>query len=228
MFQQTVVGLIGLKGAGKDTCASFLIEERGFLRVAFADKLYQEAADAYGVTVAFMGLREQKEKPLLRLQLKRCADMRFRQVGLIECAKEQGRSVRKALQNHRWVNRELRKFRSPRWVLQKWGTEYRRKLDDDSYWLNQVKAVIDANPEQNFVITDVRFSNEANFVGGINGVLVRIRRPSLEAQAEADRKAKGTAAHPSETELLNWPTNHTFVNEEGQPQMLKDAVLAAF
>lgn len=221
---QDVIGLLGAKGAGKDTAARFLMDH-GYLRVGFADALYQEVALAYGVTVAFLSLRETKEKPLLRLQLRRCRDSRFREVGLREAAREQGLNFTKARRDHRWVNRELRRFRSPRWVLQRWGTEYRRRLDDDDYWLNIVAAFISAHPGRSVVVTDVRFPNEARFVTQrMRGRLARIRRPWLEQQLALVTQDRSTAGHSSEVDMAEWPTQHTLVNEEGQPDMLREAV----
>lgn len=214
MTQQKTIGLIGIKGAGKDTAASFLAA-RGYVRVAFADSLYREVADAFGVSVEFLGNREIKETPVPELALIHCADLRFVQVVL-------------AMEPNIEVGVAMAALRSPRQIMQWWGTEYRRKLDDDSYWLNRVRKVIEASPSQNFVITDVRFPNEASFVRAFDGTLVRISRPTLELLAEQDRLASGSAAHPSETEMLNYPTDFTFLNEEGKPDGLRDAVLSTF
>ena len=217
------IGLIGGKGFGKDTAAGYLTRLLGYRRAAFADALYQEVADAYSVTVEFLGDRRTKEKPLLALQLKRCRDKDFVAVCLCVVAKVQGKSERRSLQNRRWVNRELKKFRSPRWVLQLWGTEYRRVACGlDTYWLDKVKDLIEANPRDRFVITDVRFGNEANFIEALGGVLIRVRRPALEALEAASRAASGTAAHPSETELLNRAVPVELINEEGNPDSLFD------
>lgn len=212
---QKIVGLMGLRGAGKDTAAEFL-KQRGYIRIAFADALYKEVAETFNVTVAYLGDRELKETPRPELALKNCQDSRFVAV----CAALEAREAGDA--------DFLNEPRSPRQIMQWWGTDYRRKLDDDSYWLNQVRDIIFANPHQKFVITDVRFENEAKFVEMLQGLLVRIRRPSLEAQAEADRKANGTLAHPSETELLTRSAHHEFINEEGKPGELQTAILAVF
>jgi hypothetical protein len=211
---QHVVGLIGLKGAGKDTAAGFL-KRLGYQRVAFADKLYLEVANTFSVSLELLQRRETKETPLEVLALKNCRDLRFVAV----CRK---------LDPNGTNDEFLSKWRSPRQILQWWGTEYRRKIDKDSYWLDQVRAIIEANPNTNFVITDVRFANEAKFVEEIGGTLVRIRRPSLEEAAALEREANGTFAHASETDLLNWETDHEFINEDGRPERLENEVLGVF
>lgn len=209
-----VFGLLGVKGSGKDTCAKFLVEEHGFVRVAFADKLYREAAQAYGVTVEFLADRTTKESDLPALALANCRDPGF---------------VRAVLAERGWHGSapadQMHLPLSPRYVLQLWGTEYRRKRGVDSYWLDQVAQLISADPTKSYVITDVRFKNEARFIESLGGKLFRIRRPELEAREAADRALKGTAAHPSETELLNWPVHRELFNVEGHPESLREALL---
>ncbi|MBC8737235.1 hypothetical protein F6X40_10490 [Paraburkholderia sp. UCT31] len=201
-----------MKGAGKDTAAGFL-RDKAFRRIAFADELYRQVADTFGVTVEFLNNRDTKELPLQELALRNCRDTRF--VGVCRTLDAD-------------ISRDEFLFspRSPRQVLQRWGTEYRRALDKDSYWLDIVRAEIDRSPGQNFVITDVRFPNEAKFVTQLEGYLFRIRRPLLEASAAADRETKGTAAHDSELALQYWPTNATFINDEGRPDRLETEVHA--
>jgi len=212
---QKVVGLLGVKGSGKDTCAQYLIDMAGFRRIGFADALYQEAADAFGVTVAFLNNRNTKETPLPELALSRCKDPAFQAC----VAEEMG-----------WAQTTpelLAQPQSPRFVLQLWGTEYRRRRGVDSYWLDQVSAAIRAYPTDSFVVTDVRFLNEFNFIGQCGGLRVRIRRPELEAREAAERAKNGRAAHPSETELLGEVADAEIFNIEGQPESLRDGILSA-
>lgn len=42
-----IIGFVGVKGSGKDTCAEVLVNEYGFTRRAFADKLKEIVADVY-------------------------------------------------------------------------------------------------------------------------------------------------------------------------------------
>lgn len=207
-----VIGMLGVKGAGKDTCAAYLVSEYGFARVSFADALYREAANAFGVTVEFLARRETKEAALPQLCLNRCSDMSFVRVALATLGyrKSHGRRRRRHL---------MRAARSPRWVLQLWGTEYRR-AKNENYWLDRVRSRIVSSAERAFVITDVRFLNEAAFVREMGGLLVRVRRPQLERQEAAQRAANGTAAHASETELADYPVDFEVTNEEGAPHSL--------
>jgi hypothetical protein len=212
-----VIGLSGLKGAGKDTCAAYLTSALGFVRVGFADTLYRQAAEAFGVTVEFMANRETKETPLPQLALRNCKDPAFVQCVIEEIHLDSGAFIGDAYLDHPL---------SPRVVMQLWGTEYRRKRGVDSYWLDIVHAAIQAQPEKSFVITDVRFLNEFNFVRRTGGVNVRVRRPALEAAEALQRAKNGTAAHSSETELLAIKSDAEVVNEEGNPDSLRESIIA--
>lgn len=206
-----IVGLLGIRGAGKDTCASTLVQAHGFTRAAFADDLYQEVADAFGVSVAFLSNRDTKEAPLSELALERCRNADFVRVVL----QLQGYGYKR-----RWV---MRAKRSPRWVLQFWGTEYRRRSQygTDSYWLDRVASRLRSSPDGHFVITDVRFVNEARFILDKGGVLVRVRRESLEQKAQEERRLnKGAGTHSSETELLDFPVWRELYNIENNPEAL--------
>lgn len=61
-----IVAFTGLKGTGKDTAASLLIEEQGFVKIAFADCLRVVAAEVFGLTMEEMTDRDLKEKTLDR------------------------------------------------------------------------------------------------------------------------------------------------------------------
>ena len=210
---RNIIGLLGGKGAGKDTCADFLVRERGYCRIGFADLLYQQAADAFGVTVSFLNNRATKETPLSELRLSNCNDPDF-----VRCVVEELELA--GLPDY------LNIAHSPRVILQLWGTEYRRRRGVDSYWLDKVKEAILARPEQDFVVTDVRFLNEFNFIRSLGGICVRVLRAALDAQAAIDRAKKGTAAHPSETELLGVTADAELENVEGDPGSLRVGVLS--
>lgn len=222
-----LIGLLGAKGCGKDTLAKLLIAKLGFVRASFADALYREVSTAYAVPVAFLENRDTKEKPLRRLALIRCKDRDFVRVALRTLKGLRKDSLKHGLKGKLLdpflTARDLLAARSPRWTMQLWGTEYRRESEfgKDSYWIDQVEDIIKANPDVRYVITDVRFVNEAKMVRRYNGALVRVRRPVLE-QKEAEARARGvsTALHPSETQMATYPVDFEVVNVEGQPDLL--------
>jgi len=220
--KRQIIGLMGAKGAGKDTAAAFLCKELGFVRLAFAQRLYEEVAEAFGVTVAFLGDRtvvqtaqgpvERKELPQAELALRNCSDPAF-----VACV----------LEELKQQNVDMATPLSPREVMQQWGTEYRRRRGVDSYWLDIVQAQLDAEPEQNFVITDVRFPNEHSFVLEFEGLLFRIRNLQVEAREAANRAQNGTSGHSSETALNDAMAHAEIFNEQGNLAKLRADTLAA-
>ena len=143
-----LIALCGAAGAGKDTVADMLPARK----LAFADALYREVAEAWGVEQHVLRFRETKETMLDCLATMRCADF-----GFIDY-----------IAPNFW-----NRARSPRQILQWWG-DYRRDQDPD-YFVKQMR------PDRDTVITDVRFPNEAALVRQLGGQLWQIRRPGYEA-----------------------------------------------
>lgn len=204
-----LIGMSGKAGHGKDAVADYLQETYGFIKFGFADPLYEEVREAYGLSsddINYLLKRENKEKPTDMLELRRCKDKDFVLV----------------------MNREFPELEdnapiSPRTVLQVWGTEYRREQDPD-YWVMKAKNFLIAfcetrkrkvkdakeaervalefglkptkrgkkwiNPKvpigteyyeehPGLVVTNVRFENEADFLRANDGCVWRIERPGF-------------------------------------------------
>ncbi len=182
-----ILGLMGdYPGVGKDTVAEYLVANHGFKRFAFADLLYEELSQAYGVTVAELSRRDLKETYQRRFALRFCKDLEFSRVF---------RKVHPEV----WLDMPL----SPRLLLRTWGTEYRRAQDED-YWARPVFTEIDATSGDS-VVTDPRLENELSGVAERKGRLVRIDRPSVKPAQLSD--------HPSEILARNWPEDYRLSNE---------------
>ena len=190
---------------GKDTVADYLAEKRGFQRVAFADNLKREVALAYGTTVERLEQRELKETPQDYLALKHCTEDEFVDVALesLGLVAKYGSIAAVPVGE---LNIELNEPRSPRWVTQRWGTEYRRMRYGDDYWAKQGCA--QASGPGNFAFTDVRMPNEPEALSRINAVLVRIIRLGTEVPYTGQE-------HPSEISLLHTPVFKTITNLDG-------------
>jgi len=63
----TIILLNGAAGSGKDASAELLLDEFGFVRVAFADELKQDCADHFKIPVALFHSTTAKDKPDSRL-----------------------------------------------------------------------------------------------------------------------------------------------------------------
>lgn len=159
-----LLGLTGLANAGKDTVAQLLSIHTGAARFAFADGVYEEVGRAFDVSsTAILGLRATKETPMDCLALYRCMDR-----GFVD-----------ALPAH--IRSEPYKARSPRNILQWWGTEYRR-VQNPGYWVTAAQQTIlslwaQPMPPSGIVVTDVRFPNEAELIRNLGGLIWKIDRP---------------------------------------------------
>lgn len=208
MQKVVVIGLCGGKGEGKDTLAKYLVNNYGFTRLAYGDGVYAEVAKAFNTTVEALQVRETKETPQAHLALVHCADLEFIQVMLSHfkvAAPE--------------VDAFLNEPRSPRWVLQYWGTEYRRAAHP-RYWLDIVDAQLDDLDRA--VITDVRFPNEVDIVTDRDG---HVRRIVMDPEPVRDN----TAGHDSERSLdsLSIPTMTNRVGDLSVLHAQADALMAS-
>jgi len=86
---------------------------------------------------------------------------------------------------------------TPRNILQKMGTECMRRGYRDDLWVKCVERAIRLH-ELNWVITDVRFPNEAEAIKKWGGFLARVDRP------EAGLKSEAAKLHASETAMINY------------------------
>ena len=155
-----IVGLVGETESGKDSIADFAIEDFGARRIAFADPI-RECALAIDPVVTVQATDDPDQLRVLRL-----SDA-VSQVG--------------------W--REAKKIPEVRRILQRIGTEMGRKIIEDSLWINLgIRRLVafyqgSEGEIERFVITDVRFQNEADkifeFAAKVQGkaALVRVSRP---------------------------------------------------
>lgn len=98
-----------------------------------------------------------------------------------------------------------------RLILQGVGTDYRRKLCGETYWiLKWLQKVNSLAPVPDYLIcTDVRFINEAATIRQLDGIIIRVERPGIISDG-----------HASETEQREIHTDHTICNS-GTIQDLK-------
>ncbi len=102
---------------------------------------------------------------------------------------------------------------SPRFLLQRFGTEVVRNTHHN-VWVYHLEKVIKENPNKNYVIGDVRFENEFDFVLRIGGKMWRIQRPVENLSLDN---------HASEI-LLDNLAHDVYINNNGTLDMLRAEV----
>jgi hypothetical protein len=158
-----IIGLTGYAQSGKDTVANTLVEQYGYTRVAFADKIREflyEVNPMVGCSPSGY--------------LKDLVDL----IGW-DAAKQEPQVRR---------------------LLQDLGVGA-RKVFGENFWVQQ--ALKDAHFEGNYVITDVRFTNEADIIKKYdNSQLWRVKRNGVNP----------VNAHISESQMDGYPVDQIFTN----------------
>ena len=181
-----LIGLTGLAGSGKDTVRAIL-EEHEFLGFAFADPIRSMLREL---------LASADIDPA-------CMDDRdLKELPIYQLSSD-GKPV------------------SYRMLAQTLGTEWGRSIQPD-FWLRIAQSHIDGirvstfGQLPDFVISDVRFENEANWIRAQGGVIWRIVRPGVEP----------VRSHASESgmEAIHC---HRMIPNIGSIQDLRDTVTTA-
>ena len=134
-----IIGLSGYARSGKDEVAKILVEDYGYKRVAFADKI----------------------RDLLLETNPQVKD---------------GFRVESVVGAYGWDQAKVL-FPEIRNLLQRLGVGA-RKTFGDGFWVWQV--IQDLEPNIKYVITDVRFKNEGDFVKESNGKIWKVVRAGVE------------------------------------------------
>lgn len=146
-----IIGLSGYARCGKDTAASVLVEEFGFTRVAFADKL-REVLYQLNPLVEYLGTLD-------RHAMKR-------------------NYLQEVIDEYGWNGYKETGFSYDiRRLLQRLGTEAGRETLWDSIWVDA--ALTGHSEDAKIVVTDCRFPNEAQAIKDRGGQVWRIIRSGV-------------------------------------------------
>jgi hypothetical protein len=156
--------LTGLPRCGKDTAADHLVKEFGFFKTSFGAGIYEEAAPAFGVSIADMQTDHWKKNDVPELALANCTDQEF----VNEVMKDLDDSWGNTPQSH--LDYLMNAPRSSRFILQRWATEYRRE-QNPLYWVQKVdrQLAYDWNGQQDIVISDLREMHEYTYLHKLAG-----------------------------------------------------------
>lgn len=188
---QQIVGILGEKGHGKDTFAKYVMAETVDFRVThFAESLKRMCAEIWGLTEAQMHDPQIKEAPLpTPIAMDEQIEAMRRAAGLPD------------------IPLAGKIARSPREIMQFFGTEYVRAAQDD-YWIEQVRKNVRRGGS--VLIPDTRFPNEADAIRAMGGMLIRIVRVDLVKSGDTHKSEVMQAAivpdvtvHTSNGDLRN-------------------------
>ena len=153
---------------------------------------------------------------------------------LLEGDTQQSRDWRE--QPDQFWSKEFGKDFTPRLALQLMGTEVGRDVFHKDFWVIKLKNYMQSNPNQSYVITDVRFQNEIQFVHSMNGILVEVQRGVTPHWYEIASKAnrgdykaeefmlKQSGIHESEWRWIGGSIDHTIQND-GSLEDLKNNLM---
>lgn len=145
-----LVGLMGIKGSGKTSAASYLIKKYGFVEKSFAECLKRACQELFLLTNnQVFGTQEEKETP----------DNRWF-----------GCTPRKMLQ---FVGTDLLRDNLDK-IMPGLGNDI--FVHHFKLWY---ESEIMKNPNLCVIVSDVRFKNEIDFLQKLGGFVIKINRPSV-------------------------------------------------
>ena len=106
---------------------------------------------------------------------------------------------------------------SVREMQQKLGTECMRDVFCKDFWVKSLERLLESQGEREYVVSDVRFQNEADFVIAQGGVIIEIVRPGVGIGEEA-------SAHVSEGGITSRSIS-TIITNSGSLDDLERAVV---
>ena len=151
-----LIGFTGVKGSGKDTAGGFLVENEGFKRAGFADKLKEAVANLFDTDLENVTKWKYREPADVERDIKH--------LDFVEVHIDVGGDV-----EYTYTWREF---------LQRFGTEMGRNTFGEDFWVN---LALPDFPLVNTVFTDVRFDNEAGRILKLGGRVFEIIRPGFES-----------------------------------------------
>jgi hypothetical protein len=189
----SVIGISGRAGSGKDSVAKFLVEKGGWdHKIAFADNLKEMLKDIFSLTDDDLNTEQGKGRLFLY-------PIEFSPGHLTRIIYWISKTHPKIFQIFSYEEAKDKflghKLNSVREMLQFVGTDVCRHYFPH-YHIDVLKSKL--NTTDKYVISDVRFVDEVNFIKSIGGLVIRIHRDVHSLSAENINRN-----HISETQLNN-------------------------
>lgn len=185
--EKIIIGISGKARSGKDQVCQYLLDLFGHeaKRVAFGDQLKEEAKE--------MGWspENKNESAVSVIERFKKDNLGKPYPGCVFCIDKISEDIS---------------------FLQWWGTEFRRKIYSNNYWVDALKNKIEDMEKKIIIIPDVRFPNEWLFCRS-NGVVIRVDRGYLD-----DERSK---THLSEISLDDFFFDFLINNDSDLKELLK-------
>lgn len=187
-----IIAVSGWKSSGKDTLASHLVSQYGYKQLSFAAALKDLVAKQYCLHRSMMDDPQLKEEPLLQLPV--ITTDQFTQVIHHQLAAE--------LKSGYWTPRAL-------CILE---GSLKRSVNAN-FWVSRVVDTIKNNPNQKYVISDLRYKSEADTLKML------LPRDSLDLVRVTRYRQIGTN-DPSERDLDDYSFDVSFSNMHSKEEYL--------
>lgn len=179
-----VIALSGWKGSGKDTVAQYLVSKHGYKQLSFATALKDYVAIQYDIPREYLDDQSRKEMLLV--------DYPVRNTDAFSSV------------IHQLLQEELKQgYWTPRALLILEGSIKRAVTSE--YWVRRIIEEIVANPDQNYVISDMRYRSELEQLQNYLDTVTTVRIQRWERIDTLD---------PSERDLDYTPHKHQLFNTD--------------
>lgn len=174
-----IIGLVGYDNSGKDTVAAYLIKEHGFERRAFADPGKRSIGAFFDLTQEQIEAFKNDDTVYVSIGYKTGTPSSFDVDGDdwqpgIDFPEE-------ILPHNMWSPIYEMTFRE---ALRRYMTQAHREVFSEDFWVEQTLPVGGFYSGRKIVVSDVRFTSEADRINELGGTLVKVRRPGITTPQE--------------------------------------------
>lgn len=162
--------------------------------------------------IGITGLKESGKDEVAKIIIDQCKNLNPVRLGFADALKEE---IAAAIGlDVQYINDHKQNFRL---IMQGWGTDFRRQLCNTDYWVIKLgnKLLRLSDTHHLFIVPDVRFKNEVEFIKKLDGELWRVER----GQRSLDK-------HVSETELRDVSVDMVIENKGTLIQLRREVTKA--
>lgn len=179
-----IIGVAGFAGSGKGTVSDFLLSPEFEIGIGRFQKLSFADAVKDATTAIFGWPRE-----------------------LLEGDTEESRKFRE--KEDEWWTERLGFSVTPRWAMQRVGTEGGRDALHKDIWIHALTRRVENSLVPHFVVPDVRFPNEFKAIRDLGGAVWRVRRGNepefwTTAKYENHARAMGLDEHEYASQMAKF------------------------